>query len=91
MSSVKKEIEIVMLLAMVKCVSEQCDILRDQHKHQAKQKFNRLIKIAKIYDDEIINNGNHEDDVDVIYDKIMDIIIELKQLIIQEYEKDNSI
>ena len=52
MSSVKKEIEIVMLLAMVKCVSEQCDILRDQHKHQAKQKFNRMFNVVKNYEQE---------------------------------------
>ena len=87
----EEDIDLVLCIAMFRCFNEQLYNLKGKNSKRAKQKFNRLIRIAKIYDDEIINNGNHEDDVDVIYDKIMDIIIELKQLIIQEYEKDNSI
>ena len=53
MSKIKQEIEVVILLALVKCVSEQCAILKDQHKMNVKQKFNRLLKAAKVYENEI--------------------------------------
>ena len=53
MSEIKREIEVVVLLALVKCVSEQCAVLKDQHSMNVKQKFNRLLKAAKMYEREI--------------------------------------
>ena len=87
----KEDIDIVMCVAIFRCFNEQLYNIKGTHSKSLKQKFNRLIRISKSYDDEIIKSGDYEDGVDVIYDKLMDIIIELKQLITEEYEKDNSI
>ena len=77
MSSVKKEIEIVMLLAMVKCVSEQCDILRDQ------QKFNRMFNVVKNYEQEINKAMFVSNDytIDIVFDTLMDAIVDSKDVL----------
>jgi len=86
MSSVKKEIEIVMLLAMVKCVSEQCDILREQHKHQAKQKFNRMFNCVKNYEHEINKAMFVSNDytIDIVFDTLMDAIGDSKDVLYKQ-------
>ena len=80
MSVIKKEIEVTILLALVKCVSEQCYMLNEQHKLQVKQKFNRLFKAAKQYELEIDKIMEQTDDfnIELIYDTLMETINESK-------------
>jgi|TARA_R110002012_G_scaffold71166_3_gene182679 hypothetical protein len=86
----QQDIDLVLCIAMFRCFNEQLYTLVGKDSKMAKKKFNRLIKVAKMYDDEIIRNGNHDDDIDVIYDKLMDIIIEMKELIIKEYDFETT-
>jgi hypothetical protein len=86
----QQDIDLVLCIAMFRCFNEQLYTLVGKDSKMAKKKFNRLIKVAKMYDDEIIKNGNHDDDIDVIYDKLMDIIIEMKELIIKEYDFETT-
>ena len=86
----EEDIDLVLCIAMFRCFNEQLYTLVGKDSKLAKKKFNRLIKVAKMYDDEIIRNGNHDDDIDVIYDKLMDIIIEMKELIIKEYDFETT-
>jgi len=86
----EQDIDLVLCIAMFRCFNEQLYTLVGKDSKMAKKKFNRLIKVAKMYDDEIIRNGNHDDDIDVIYDKLMDIIIEMKELIIKEYDFETT-
>ena len=81
-----QDIDLVLCIAMFRCFNEQLYTLVGKDSKLAKKKFNRLIKVAKMYDDEIIKNGDHSDDIDVIYDKLMDIVVEMKELIIKEYD-----
>ena len=86
----EQDIDLVLCIAMFRCFNEQLYTLVGKDSKLAKKKFNRLIKVAKMYDDEIIRNGNQNDDIDVIYDKLMDIIIEMKELIIKEYDFETT-
>jgi len=86
----QEDIDLVLCIAMFRCFNEQLYTLVGKDSKLAKKKFNRLIKVAKMYDDEIIKNGDHNDDIDVIYDKLMDIIIEMKELIIKEYDFETT-
>ena len=86
----QQDIDLVLCIAMFRCFNEQLYTLVGKDSKLAKKKFNRLIKVAKMYDDEIIRNGDHNGDIDVIYDKLMDIIIEMKELIIKEYDFETT-
>ncbi len=86
----QEDIDLVLCIAMFRCFNEQLYTLVGKDSKLAKKKFNRLIKVAKMYDDEIIKNGDHNGDIDVIYDKLMDIIIEMKELIIKEYDFETT-
>jgi len=83
----KQDIDLVLCIAMFRCFNEQLYTLKGKDSKLAKQKFNRLIKLAKIYDDEIIRSSNNKD-VDYIYDMLMDIIIEAKQQITLELKNE---
>lgn len=83
----KQDIDLVLCIAMFRCFNEQLYTLKGKDSKLAKQKFNRLIKVAKIYDDEIIRSSNNKD-VDYIYDILMDIIIEAKQQITLELKNE---
>tara|TARA_R110000744_G_scaffold314109_2_gene421173 strand:- start:512 stop:775 length:264 start_codon:yes stop_codon:yes gene_type:complete len=86
MSKIKQEIEVVILLALVKCVSEQCAILKDQHKMNVKQKFNRLLKAAKVYENEIdvVMEETGDFNIENVYDTIMESINESKTIVYEQ-------
>ena len=50
----KEDIDIVLCVAMFRCFNEQLYNIKGTHSKSLKQKFNRLIRISKSYDDEII-------------------------------------
>tara|TARA_R110002049_G_scaffold39139_1_gene120777 strand:+ start:89 stop:361 length:273 start_codon:yes stop_codon:yes gene_type:complete len=85
---VKKEIESVILLALVKCVSEQCSILKDQHKLNVKRKFNKLLSTARAYEREIDNVMEQTGDfgVETVYDTIMETINESKEKVYDGFQ-----
>lgn len=88
MARVKAEIEATILLALVKCVSEQCAILKDQHNQNVKQKFNRLLGAAKQYEKEIDdimqNTGDYS--IENVYDAIMETINDSKTIVYEQFQ-----
>lgn len=71
---------------MFRCFNEQLYTLKGTHTHLAKKKFNRLIQTAKKYEDEILKTSNGNKDIDVVYDHLMDLIIEMKTKIFKDVE-----
>lgn len=86
MSEIKREVEVIVLLALVKCVSEQCSVLKDQHSMNVKQKFNRLIKAARNYEKEIdlIMDQTGDFNIENVYDTIMETINESKTIVYEQ-------
>ena len=86
MSEIKREIEVIVLLALVKCVSEQCSVLKDQHSMNVKQKFNRLMKAARNYEKEIdvIMEQTGDFNIENVYDTIMETINESKTIVYEQ-------
>ena len=74
------------MLALIKCVSEQCYILNHQHKMQVKQKFNRLFKAAKQYEKEIdlIMESTGDFGVESVYDTMMETINDSKPKVYEQ-------
>ena len=62
------------------------------HSHQVKQKFNKLLKVAKIYEKEIDKSMHATNDktIENIYDALMDLICDSKQIAIEQFKKDNN-
>jgi len=86
MSEIKREVEVIVLLALVKCVSEQCSVLKDQHSMNVKQKFNRLMKAARNYEKEIdvIMEQTGDFNIENVYDTIMETINESKTIVYEQ-------
>tara|TARA_R110002072_G_scaffold41124_5_gene115973 strand:- start:857 stop:1150 length:294 start_codon:yes stop_codon:yes gene_type:complete len=85
-------LDINFTLALVKCLSEQLHIMQWSHSHQVKQKFNKLLKVAKMYEKEIDKSMHETNDqtIENIYDALMDLICDSKQLAIEKFKKDNN-
>lgn len=88
----RKILDINMSLAIVKCLSEQLHGMQWEYSHQLKQKFNRLLKVARIYEKEIDKSMKLANDssIEDIYDTLMDIICDAKELAIEKHKKENS-
>lgn len=89
----RKILDINMTLAIVKCLSEQLHGMQWEYSHQLKQKFNKLLKVARIYEKEIDKSMKLANDssIEDIYDTLMDIICDAKELAIEKHKKENSI
>lgn len=85
---INKEVEISILLALVLCVDEQIYILKDQHKFNVKNKFNKLLKVSKKYENEVRKSMelSGEYGIEAVYDALMDSISEAKD---KAYENKN--
>ena len=88
----KINLDINFTLALVKCLSEQLHTMQWSHSHQVKQKFNKLLKVAKLYEKEIDKSMHQSNDetIENIYDALMDSICASKEIAIQEFKKDNN-
>ena len=73
-------IDIHMLLATFRCFHEQLYTMKGKHTKTLKMKFKRLIGVARAYENEILKLNNNQDDLDTIYDAMMELINEAKQL-----------
>mgnify|MGYP003118904699 CR=1 FL=1 len=72
-------IDIHLLLATFRCFHEQLYNIKGKHSKVLKLKFNRLINIARAYENEILKLNNGEENLDIIYDELMDLIIQVKE------------
>ena len=77
---VRKQMDINITLALVKCLSEQIHGMQWDYKQQVKQKFNKLLKVARIYEREIDKSMEitNDESIENIYDAFMESIIESK-------------
>ncbi len=77
-------IDLNLLIATFRCFNEQLYNLKGKHSKIVKLKFNRLIKVAKQYDDEIIKLTGNSEEIEEVYDQLMDIIIEVKTIVTKQ-------
>lgn len=75
----EQEIDINLLIATFRCFNEQLYLLKGTHSQILKRKFNRLIKVARQYDDELNRIFDYNEDLESVYDLLMDVIIEVKK------------
>ena len=75
-----------LLLSLIKCVDEEMHLLKFEHKHQVKQKFNNLMQAAQAYEKAVYKEvkGYDLEEVEYIYDNVMDCILD-----ITKNEEDN--
>ncbi len=79
----EQTIELNLLIAIFRCFNEQLYNLKGAHSKVVKMKFNRLMRTADQYEKEIINWTNN-DDIDIVYDNMMDLIIEVKKQVLED-------
>lgn len=87
-----QNLDINFALAIVKCLCEHLATMQWMHSNQVKQKFNRLLKVAKIYEKEIDKSMHiaNDETIENIYDALMEIILDAKEISIQNYKKENE-
>tara|TARA_R110000823_G_scaffold305528_1_gene427665 strand:- start:220 stop:525 length:306 start_codon:yes stop_codon:yes gene_type:complete len=86
-------LDVNLALALVKCLSEHLHTMQWTHSQRVKQKFNKFLKVAKQYENEIDKSMHETNDetIENIYDALMDSIVESKQISIENYDKENNI
>lgn len=83
-------LDINFALALVKCLSEHLHTMQWTHSHRVKMKFNKLLKVARIYESEIDKSMHETNDetIENIYDALMDLILNSKELAIKNYKEN---
>ena len=81
------EMELYLLIATFRCFSEQLYQLKGAHSQGVKMWFNRLVKTSRKYESMVDKWTSDNKKLDVIYDELMDVIITVKQNIINEMEE----
>ncbi len=81
------EMELYLLIATFKCFNEQLYQLKGAHSQGVKMWFNRLIKTSKKYESMVDKWTSDNKRLDTIYDELMDVIITVKQNVINEMEE----
>tara|TARA_R110002153_G_scaffold200547_5_gene353906 strand:+ start:259 stop:519 length:261 start_codon:yes stop_codon:yes gene_type:complete len=76
--------DINILFAMTKCMSEIAHGLQYKHTHQIKHKIKKIIKTVDLYEKEINKTMDGSDAVENIYDCIMELVLEAKELALKK-------
>ena len=71
--------ELNLLIATFRCFNEQLYNLKGSHSGIVKLKFNRLLKVANQYEKEIIKWTEGSEQLEIIYDNLMDVIVTVKK------------
>lgn len=87
-SEVRILLDINMTLALVKCLSEQIHGMQWDYSQNLKNKFNKMFKVVKAYENEIDKSMIYADEhsIENIYDAMMDSICEAKEIAMEGYE-----
>lgn len=73
------QIDLTLAFATFRCFNEQLYLLKGTHSKIVKLKFNRLIKLARQYEEEMMKNmGDSVEDLDGVLDVMMDVINDVK-------------
>ncbi len=68
-------------MATFRCFNEQLYNVKGTHSGVMKMKFNRLLKVARQYEREIVEFTEGSKELELIYDNMMDLLIEVKKQI----------
>ena len=71
--------ELNLLIATFRCFNEQLYNLKGSHTKIVNMKFNRLLKVAAQYEKEIVQWTNGSEQIETIYDNLMEVLIEVKK------------
>jgi hypothetical protein len=71
--------ELNLLIATFRCFNEQLYNLKGTHAGIVKLKFNRLLKVSAQYEKEIVKWTEGSEQIELIYDNLMDVLIEVKK------------
>jgi len=91
-STLTKEdtLDISILIALFRCFNEQLYNLKGAHAGIVKMKFNRLLKLSSQYEKEIAQEMNTEE-MEAVYDQLMDIVVEIKQVVLKQTEYETEL
>jgi len=71
--------ELLLLIATYRCFNEQLYNLKGSHAGKVKLKFNRLLKVSAQYEKEITQWTEGSKELELIYDSLMELLIEVKK------------
>ena len=71
--------DLLLLIAMFRCFNEQLYNLKGSHAGIIKLKFNRLLKVSAQYEREILQWTDGSKELELIYDSLMEVLIEVKK------------
>jgi|TARA_R100001163_G_C4933330_1_gene108333 hypothetical protein len=71
--------DIIILLATFRAFNEQLYSIKGKHSKLLKLKFNRLLGVARAYENEIVKITNNSEELEAVYDCIADLMLEVKQ------------
>jgi len=74
----EQQIDLTLLLATFRAFNEQLYNLKGTHSQVVKLKFNRLIKVSAQYEKEIVKWMDGSNELEAVYDALMDVLIEVK-------------
>ena len=75
----KDTTDLLMLLATFRCFNEQLYNLKGRHSKIVKLKFNRLINVARAYENEVVELTENNQQLEHVYDCLMDVILDVKE------------
>ena len=76
-------IDLNLLIATFRCFNEQLYNLKGKHSKVVKLKFNRLVGVARAYENEILKWTDSSEELELVYDNLMEVIETVKE---QVYE-----
>ena len=71
--------DLLLLIATFRCFNEQLYNLKGTHAGIIKLKFNRLLKVSAQYEREITQWTEGSKEIELIYDSLMEVLIEVKK------------
>jgi len=74
----EQQIELTLLLATFRAFNEQLYNLKGTHSQVVKLKFNRLLRVSAQYEKEIVKWMDGSNELEAVYDALMDVLIEVK-------------
>lgn len=77
------QIDAYLIVATFRCLNEQLYMLKGQHNGTIKQKFNRLLKVGRQYENELMKNNIGNDSIDAVHDALMDIHMQVREQLIK--------
>lgn len=75
------QIDITLFFSLFRCFHEQLYSMKGRHAGILKKKFNLLIKIARQYEKELLKHMEDSQELEDVYDCLMDVIQQVRNQI----------